>query len=123
MLIRNSDTHIWNIAGAVVLLPGNNEVDEEVWNRPEVKNSASHLVEAGLLEVREDVSVKKLSGFKDAEAIRIVKETVDRPLLESWLADRRGAVRRAVEAQIAAITPEPPKTDKGPEGAADDVEE
>jgi hypothetical protein len=111
--VTNRDKRIWNIAGAVKLMPGINEVDEETWDKPEVSNSAADLVKAGLVVVDRKVSLKDLAALKPEEAISSVKETVDRALLEQWKAtEKRPAVLQAIQAQIAAITPEKKAAEK-----------
>jgi hypothetical protein len=113
MKVENKDKRIWNIADRVRLLPGVNEVDEKIWDLPEVSNSAADLVRARLVVVHRGASVKDLSALKPDEAVVVVKDTVDRALLERWAGtEKRKAVADAIADQLKAITPEKKAAEK-----------
>lgn len=89
---------------ADALLPGINEVDEAEWAKAEKIPVIQHLIKDGTLKPQKGKSAADLSQLKAPEAIELVKNTVDRELLEGWFAnEQRKGVLEAIEAQLEEI--------------------
>lgn len=92
--------------GKLRLLPGVNMLDkaqhDELVSHPIMRKH----IAAGSLEV--DVLPENshgLAGMHHSQAIKLVGETFDRNLLNAWLGDeQRASVRKAIDAQLAAIS-------------------
>lgn len=99
-----------NVAGLFILKPGVNEVEaskvEAALKNPVIK----WYVEQGLIVLGDGPAPETLEKLKPAEAVALVKKTVDKELLERWFdAEKRKPVLEAIEAQIDAITPKQPQ--------------
>lgn len=112
MLIKYSGQNIYMV-GAIDFLPGVNEVDPKKWAEVEKHPLVKVRLEEGILQVLSEGGKGKpadvsLASFKEKEAVKLVKETVSKPLLEKWLADeKRGSVKDAIKAQLDEIAPPP----------------
>ena len=112
MLIKYSGQNIYMV-GSINFLPGVNEVDAKKWAEVEKHPLVKFRLEEGTLQVLSEGSKGKpadvsLANFKDKEALKLVKETVSKPLLEKWLADeKRSAVKQALQEQLGEIAPPP----------------
>jgi len=96
---------------ADALLPGINEVDAEEWAKALRIPVVQALVKKGIL-VPEGGKKTDITQLDDDEALSRIGKTVDRALLEKWLAgEKRQRVREAVQAQLETIKPRPPKDD------------
>jgi hypothetical protein len=136
----------YKMAAVIVLTPGVNKLEDEVWKRsaenPQIKRLIKLGKKKGGLEIVTDVmgdkeqaaAAKKaedkqiaidLSGFADKEAADIVRKTLNKELLEQWAeSDNRPLVRRAVEKQLKTLTIKPKKdADGADEPDADDQED
>lgn len=112
----------------VKLMPGANDVPAKAWDAVKDTAAAKHYLSEGLLEVvpssplkavppaggatgeggeggtGEGDAVEDLKALKVPEAIKLVKETTDLPLLKRWAdADDRKGVHAAIEDQIAEL--------------------
>lgn len=99
------------IVGSLQLIPGVNEITEEQWeaikNHPLLpalfKNDSFEWVDG--MSPEDKVEAKKpeevLTGLKDGKAVKVVKETLKKPLLESWKEnEKRPEVIQAIDGQI-----------------------
>lgn len=112
MLIRNTTARIFAThleKKLIALKPGVNDVDPNTWKAlkalPVIGHALSEgeLVEVGVPEAKAP-SVESLKGFKPDDAIKLVKTTVDRELLERWIdGESRKKVLDALEAQLDAV--------------------
>lgn len=132
MLIRNTTARIYGtkLGGDVIALkPGVNDVAPATW--AELKKIAvishsiaeGHLVEVDAPEAKAP-AVETLKNFKPDEAIRLVKTTVDRELLERWIdTENRKRVLDALEAQLDAVAVKDSKPDDPDDNADGDDDE
>lgn len=95
------------------LLPGVNAVSAETWEAAAQTPSVKRLVDADYLSVipaakSPAAATENKLPASDKEALKLVADTVDKALLESWLAsEKRGAVKKALSAQLDKIKPGP----------------
>lgn len=140
----------YKLAAVIVLTPGVNKLDDDVWHRAMKKDAEnSELVRLlkrgskGGLEVVDAVKDEKaakdtaknaetkqesvdLTGFGAKDAAAIVKQTLNKELLEQWAeSDNRPLVRRAVEQQLKKLTIVPKKqgTDDGDDAGDESSED
>lgn len=104
MQIKNKTAGIIFLGEDATLHPGNNDVEDAVWERWRKHEIVGHHLKAKRL-VMVKRSLKDLSSLKtDEAAVAVVKETFDPELLKSWLAsEKRGAVQKAVSEQLDSI--------------------
>lgn len=109
MLIKYNRDGIHH-AGALRLLPGLNEVDEELFDEATSWPAFKALIDEGLIEVVPKKKVADLSKTPVREMIDLVKQSVSKDLLEEMLkTEKREPVIKAIEAQLEAIDPSKPK--------------
>lgn len=112
MLIKYAGQNVYMV-GQLEFLPGVNEVDPKKWAEVEKHPLVKVRLEEGILQVLSEGGKGKsaevsLASFKDKEAVKLVKETVSKPLLEKWLAEeKRSAVKQALQEQLEEIAPPP----------------
>jgi hypothetical protein len=141
----------YKLAAVIVVLPGVNKLPDDVWLRAMKKGEENPVLarllkkgsKGGLEIVRgiEDEKTKAanakraedksespdLVGLTPEKAVRIVKQTLNKDLLEQWAeSDNRPAVRRAVEQQLKVLELTPSKNkseDEDDESIAESAEE
>lgn len=112
MLIKYTGQNVYMV-GSIDFLPGVNEVDAKKWAEVEKHPLVKVRLEEGILQVLSEGGKGKaadisLANFKEKEAVKLVKETVSKPLLEKWLDDeKRSAVKQALQEQLDEIAPPP----------------
>lgn len=117
---RKSDNY--KLATVIVCVPGINKLDDLVWHgtktHPGLKDNKAfkQYIDDGLIVVERErdgnqtESEKKgeaveLAGLTAPQAVKIVENTLNMELLESWASsETRPKVRRAVEKQLKALT-------------------
>lgn len=105
MLIKYNRDGIHH-AGAMKLLPGLNEVDENQFEEALEWPAFKALVDEGLVEVVPKKKVADLKQVPVREMLELVKQTVQKELLEEMLkTEKRDPVVKAIEAQLEAIDP------------------
>lgn len=92
------------------LLPGINAVNAETWGAAKAHQSVQRLIDAELLtEVQakgEKAATEAKLPASDKDALKLVAETVDRELLESWAkGEKREKLKRALASQLDKIKP------------------
>lgn len=100
------------VAGGLVLMPGVNEVDPEDWKEALKMATTGHMLKEGILELvgGEDAKIEGLSDVKENEALKIVRETLTKDLLEEWLHDeKRPRVKSEIERQLKKLQLPPVK--------------
>ena len=96
MLVENTVAGTRQI-GNLYLMPGINEVDEKQWKSllaNGYKGPVEGLIEDGILVVPDDTTI----------TAALVKKTYDIAVLENWLPDAKGALKRAINKQITLMT-------------------
>lgn len=126
MLIKNTTPRLIGTIldeKKVRLKPGNNDLRPEVWAKiKKFPAIAAMLENEELLEPKEKTpaaapQVTSLDGFSEKDALRMVKETVDRDLLEVWATgEKRRKVSSAIDTQLKTVAPPAPKEDGGEKG-------
>ena len=112
MLIKYTGQNVYMV-GSLEFLPGVNDVDPKKWAEVEKHPLVKIRLEENILQVLSEGGKGKaadpgLSSFKDKDAVKLVKETVSKPLLEKWLAEeKRSAVKSAIQEQLDEIAPPP----------------
>lgn len=115
----------------VTLVPGNNEVEPEVWEQLAKNANVRTLLEDDdtengkpVLEVDAKVSLKDISKLDTKKAVKVVKGTFDRGLLRHWQRTEvsRREVADAVDAQLRAVDPRAKAEDATTEIGASDAE-
>ena len=114
---------------SLVLLPGNNEVDNDTWAKLRV-HAQEHLTAENLIEINAETKVKKGKDGEDDEisvsektpfvklpaekAEALVAETFSVETLEKWKkAEGRDAVRATIHSQIEKVLSHGQKKKKG----------
>jgi hypothetical protein len=88
------------------LLPGANRVPAETWKR--FGKECDGDIKGGRLSTM----TKALSAYEERDALELVKNTIDMPLLKAFRnADKRKAVRKAIDNQMREITGKPRDAD------------
>ena len=102
MLIENT-LACSRFVGSLHLLPGVNEVTPEAWERntAKCKKTIDALTSNGELV---------LMGLEEKEAVELtpalVKKTYSVDLLETWLTDAKGSLKKAINKQLKVLTAE-----------------
>jgi len=103
---------VWtqNATKPVRLMPGNNELEDKVWDKIKAHPNVQLHMDEGNLVVLDKPSgdrKQKAEGLKQydvAGAKRVVKKTYDKVLLGKWLEmDERKAVQTEIKAQIKKV--------------------
>lgn len=118
-LLKNNESRIHFLGTRVRLAPGINEVGEEDWAKLKGQSMVKRLLAARVVEVVRsagDANVTDatmaggvataetdISSMSEADATRLVGETVDRALLTKWAGQAKGGVREALDKQLAAL--------------------
>lgn len=115
MIVKNNTVSIIGIqntkrGGFTTLLPGLNTIDKEQWEAFIANPARRHQLAEGELEVVEEDELTTLKEKSVKDAIALVKSTVRKEMLESWVeSENRKQVLDAIEKQLEAIQP-PKKT-------------
>jgi len=110
MLIKNNTPTVLGFGSkeksgqVLVMKPGVNDVPGQFWEQVETHPTVKVWMDEGKLEVlTEDVKVpadKVLNGLKPADAVKVVKDTLDVELLDVWMkTEKRPAVVKALKKQ------------------------
>lgn len=104
----------------MVLRPGLNEVDDEVWERAKTHPGLRRRIQQGVVELISDGDdaehAAELTGMRVRESLTLVKETIDEDILRHWLEiEDRDSVVKALETQLSKVS----KTQDQAEAAAD----
>lgn len=92
----------------VDLMPGVNDIPDDAWREAETHPAVKGMIADGTLRVQP--GRVDLARMKPEEAAALVAKTFDRKTLEGWASqEKRAPVSRAIEDQLAAITPKPEK--------------
>lgn len=118
IIIENTAKRPHGLAPGVVLIPGNNEVPLDLWQR--LKSShriiKAHIAAGELVEGRE-LPPTGLAGLKVPEAVALVRGTLNTSQLGKWAADeKRPQVLDAIKAQRAKIDAARKVADEGEGG-------
>lgn len=101
--VENTRARFSNLADAVLLKPGVNEVESSKWDRVKDHPVVKWRIENGVLLVKD--GSKPISDMPAGEAVKLVKATVDADLLERWRRDDpRRSVRDAIDSQLDKLT-------------------
>lgn len=127
MLVRNNTARLINIGGEKTLMPGNNEVDADVWQRAqkivavqamtkkqegedkpwlEAVSGSSSTGSTGTTSAQGtgETANALLQSMNVTDAKTLVSETYDRTLLEQMRAsETRGGVQQAIDAQLEKL--------------------
>lgn len=88
----------------VTLMPGANSVRESLAKKMQAHMVIKVMIDEGTLEFPEMEQKDGVSKLSPADAIELVKSTVDADLLASWAkADKRKPVLSAIEKQLADL--------------------
>jgi hypothetical protein len=112
MLIENTEANIKNLGDIVTLMPGVNDVDPALWDKAQKIALVQHFLKSGVLKVVSggSESHKDIAALEEHEALELVDRTVDHNLLTAFAEqDKRGAIRKAIDKQLAKITPTQPE--------------
>lgn len=100
---------------AKTLIPGLNDVKDELWDQWKKNPQVERLIAEGKFEVESEKSpdaasaekageAQELHGIHAKKAVKLVAETLDIELLKKWKAqDARPSVQSAIQDQIAVI--------------------
>lgn len=81
------------------LIPGANRVQADAWKR--FSKECEQDVKGGALRVM----TKAISSYEERDAVELVRNTIDMPLLKAFRSvDKRKLVRKAIDKQISEIT-------------------
>lgn len=126
MLIKNNTPTVLGFGSkeksgqVLVMKPGVNDVPGQFWEQVETHPTVKVWMDEGKLEVlTEDAKTpveKVLVGLKPADAVKVVKDTLDSGMLEAWMkTEKRPAVVKALKKQhellVAPIEYRAPKED------------
>lgn len=114
MLIKNNTPSVLGFGSKeksgqiLVMKPGVNDVPGQFWEQFETHPTVKVWMDEGKLEVLtedEKAPVEKvLAGLKPADAVKVVKDTLDAGLLEAWLkTEKRPAVVKAMKKQLEVL--------------------
>ena len=115
MLVKSNVLGLLGLPGSgdkpVVLKPGVNEVSDKDWEVASRHPGVTVRLEDGSLEVLNaegkvdpENPVSILCALKVIEAKKAAKETIDVPLLQSWLAaEKRSDVKQVIQEQLTAL--------------------
>jgi hypothetical protein len=118
-LIKNNEDRVHSLMGRFTLMPGINEVPDEVWKDLQKQSGVKRLLASKVLTQERATSHAQtgatattsaetdLNKLAEEDAVRLVGETVDRTLLTKWGQSARGPVKEAIEQQMAAISMTP----------------
>src|SRR6185312_10878128 len=93
-----------------VLFPGLNEVGEDEWTEAKKLPVIAHLIEEKVLEEIKGKGKKAastLSDLKPEEQIKMVKETTNADLLQSWKDGAPANVAKAIADRIDELKADP----------------
>lgn len=109
-------------ASGVKFIPGSiNKVAKEDWDRIRTHKDVIGMLNKDILKVVQDggdESDNELSEMKVQEAVQVVKNTFDRPLLEEWQeSETRVKVVNAINSQLKKLIVTKDKTDEDEDAA------
>lgn len=107
MLINNKYSYILHLPEAITLMPGMNEVDSKKWDKVKDLPLVQARIDSEQLIIKElkDGETHILSSLDAKGAIKIVKETFKKELLDDWLTkEKRQNVIKAINEQIKEIS-------------------
>ncbi len=119
-LVRSNVEHLVHIPHGARLVPGLNEVDDAIWEAACSTAVMAARIAQGHFEVVSAPSGKSddsesfyesdLKSLKPAMALKLIKETLRKDLLEKWDAvETREAVKKAIAAQFKELEVPLPK--------------
>lgn len=118
MLINNTQAHVKNIHGRIILPPGVSDVDPRVWDDAttvtvkggEKKNHPmiQHWLDAGEIVVQNKSEKRQsLSDLTVKSAVALVEQTLTADLLKLWSeTEKRKGVVDALKAQLELLKPQ-----------------
>ncbi len=118
MLIQYNMTNILIVNEKLKLIPGVNEVGYDVWKEACLNTTIQDRIErdeiielSGAKTASEDSSSNSITKFKNKDALKMVKATIDLNLLKKWKAeDKRPEIIEAIsDRQELLKLPEPKK--------------
>jgi hypothetical protein len=114
ILIKNTVARLIQLGNDANLVPGVNPVDEAIWNQYAKLPVVQHYLEEGILEEAGKMdNSDSLRSMKQAAAIALVQETMDKSLLRRWESDEtRAPVLKTIVAQTAKIDKQAAPTKK-----------
>lgn len=125
VVTNNGNVRTFGDAPGLVLLPGVNRVKDEVWDKLTKNAQVKRLVGVGELAAKKAKDdLESLKALKTGDAVKLVRDTLDRSLLAQWRAtEQRAAVQLVLDEQLAAVTltaeeREAPPAEEHPEGVA-----
>lgn len=108
--IRNNEARLVTIGGdpAIVLMPGENMVEDQAWDKAKKIAVVRHMLAAKQIEEVRTIAAatpaEALSKLSPAQAAKLVGETNDLALLGEWQkVERRAPVVEAIKAQIEIV--------------------
>jgi len=115
LLIENTEACVRTL-GPLILIPGMNKVDPEVWDKlqPSYGGPILDLIDQGILAINKTLK----------PTVAVIKKTYSIKLLEDWLSDEKnvkGPVRAAAFEQLKIMKSEPGKSKKVMIGEEDGI--
>lgn len=117
--VKNLDSKITGGVNSVKLLPGKNEIPDDLWEELKKFSSVRKSIELEFLVEGETVETEKgkdgkplkgkkvigktISDYKGKGALKLIKETYNLETLEQWKKDERSDIRLAIEERIKEI--------------------
>ena len=106
MLVVNTEPRHHNIGDIITLAPGVNDVPDDLWSRCKSIPTIKDQVEAGVLKEVLSARGKPITDIAKlpaADAIELVKQTVDLELLGTWRDGTKGPLAKAIDEQVALL--------------------
>lgn len=121
MIVMNEEAHVKNISGALILQPGLNDVDPQVWERvvmvgdgakKKMHPTVAYWIEEGEITVQDaNPKMQDLAELSVKDAAALVKKTLSLDLLNLWVeSEERSGVVKALKEQLKLLEVKPDKS-------------